>query len=258
MLVQDPKDTERATRPAELEEPPASASWDAFEDASRTGWFQRHPVITWGGVLAIGGTVAFFWNDLVPKKKAAAPRRENVVIVNVPPPPPPPPPPPIAPPPPPPQEEKMIEQAPVENETKPEEAPDEPPAVDIGTNISGDGPPDAFGLSGRSRAGSGTGTGSGNAQQRSRWGWYASQVQTRIQSAIRNNRVTRAANLRADVKIWADSTGRVVRASIASSTGNAALDAALRDQVLTGLQLSEPPPEGMPMPIVLRVTARRP
>jgi TonB family protein len=70
--------------------------------------------------------------------------------------------------------------------------------------------------------------------------------------------VTRAANLRADVKIWADSTGRVTRAAIASSSGNAALDATLRDQVLTGLQLSEPPPEGMPMPIVLRVTARRP
>ena len=152
----------------------------------------------------------------------------------------------------------MIEQAPVENESKPEEAPDEPPAADIGTNIAGDGPPDAFGLSGRNRAGTGTGSGNAKAQQRSRWGWYASQVQGRIQSAVRSSRATRAANLRADVKIWADSTGRVTRAAIASSSGNAAIDSALRDQVLTGLQLSEPPPEGMPMPIVLRVTARRP
>jgi TonB family protein len=256
MNAPDPKETKRAEQASDGI--PSAPAWDAFEDASRPSWVQRHPVITWGSALAIAGSVAFFWKDIFPKQKASASRRENVVVINVPPPPPPPPPPPVAQPPPPPPEEKMIEQTPVENEAKPAESPDEPPAPDIGTNIAGDGPPDAFGLAGRNRAGTGTGTGATKAQQRSRWGWYASQVQSRIQSGVRNNRTTRAANLRADVKIWADSTGRVTRAAIASSTGNAALDAALRDQVLTGLQLSEPPPEGMPMPIVLRVTARRP
>jgi protein TonB len=75
---------------------------------------------------------------------------------------------------------------------------------------------------------------------------------------VRGHRFTRTANIRAEVKVWADSTGRITRATVANSTGNAALDTALRDEVLTGLQLSEPPPQGMPMPIVLRVTARRP
>ena len=152
----------------------------------------------------------------------------------------------------------MIEQTPVENEPKPDETPDQPPPVDLGTSIRGDGPPDAFGLSGRGGSGLAGGTGASKAQQRSRWGWYASQVQSRIQQAVRANRATRAASIRVDVKIWADSAGRVSRAAIANSSGNAALDAALRDQVLTGLQLSEPPPEGMPMPLVLRLTARRP
>lgn len=151
----------------------------------------------------------------------------------------------------------MIEQAPVDNEPKPEEKTDEPPPADLATGIKGDGPPDGFGLSG-GRGGTGTGTGTAAPQQRTRWGWYAGQVQSRIQQAVQTNRTTRTARIRADVIVWPDSTGRITRASISSSTGDAALDAALRDEILTGLQLSEPPPQGMPMPIVLRVNARRP
>jgi hypothetical protein len=42
-----------------------------------------------------------------------------------------------------------------------------------------------------------------------------------------------------------------------SSTGNSELDAAVRDEVLSGLTLREPPPKDMPMPIITRVTARK-
>ena len=51
---------------------------------------------------------------------------------------------------------------------------------------------------------------------------------------------------------------RVTRASLVSSTGDPAVDAAIKADVLTGLQLDAPPPEGMPLPIVMRLTARRP
>ena len=34
--------------------------------------------------------------------------------------------------------------------------------------------------------------------------------------------------------------------------------AAIKDEVLAGLQLREPPPEDMPVPIVMRLNARRP
>jgi len=60
------------------------------------------------------------------------------------------------------------------------------------------------------------------------------------------------------VRIWPDNTGRITRATLASSTGDAALDAALRDDVLSGLQLSEPPPADMPLPIVMQLTAKKP
>ena len=150
----------------------------------------------------------------------------------------------------------MIEQAPVENEEKPDDKPPAP-APDLGTGLKGDGPPDGFGMGG---SGGGSRIGGGSSQQRSKWGWYASQVQSRIAEALRTNRKTRVAKMNSvQVRIWPDAaTGRVTRASLAGSTGDAALDAAITSEILTGLQLTEPPPAGMPAPIVLRLSARRP
>jgi outer membrane biosynthesis protein TonB len=136
-------------------------------------------------------------------------------------------------------------------EEQPKEAPpkDEPP---LGTGIKGDGP-DSYGLS--DKAGNGRIGGNGDG---SKWGWYASQVQARIQQALQQNRRTRTASLSVNIRVWPDTTGRISRAQLAGSTGDASLDSALRDEVLTGLQLQEPPPAGMPAPITLHVTARRP
>ncbi|MEO8350649.1 MAG: TonB C-terminal domain-containing protein [Chthoniobacteraceae bacterium] len=228
---------------------------DFFDEEDEPNFFQRHRALSAVlGVLVLGGII-------IGAKKLGhqeeGPRRsQNVTMVNLPPPPPPPPPK-IEPPPPPqtPQEQKMIEQAPIdEPEDKPQDDP--PPAPDLSTGLQGDGPPDGFGLSGRGGAGSGFG-GSGR-RGGSKWGWYAGQVQSKIQEAMRNNRRTRNANLRIEVRIWAEQTGRINRAQLSGSTGDPAIDAALRNEVLSGLQLQEPPPKGMPMPIVLRITARRP
>jgi hypothetical protein len=61
-----------------------------------------------------------------------------------------------------------------------------------------------------------------------------------------------------EVRVWPDVTGRITRAKLNNSTGDSALDALIRDEILTGIQMSEPPPEGMPTPIIMRITARRP
>ena len=51
--------------------------------------------------------------------------------------------------------------------------------------------------------------------------------------------------------------GRITRVQLLSSAGTPELDAAVRDEVLGGLTLREPPPKDMPMPIITRVTARK-
>lgn len=155
----------------------------------------------------------------------------------------------------------MVEQTPVnEPEPKPEEPPpaDDPPAP-LATDIQGDGPPDGFGLASRGGSG-GTGGGRGlgsSGRSASRWGWYAEKVQATLADALRRHPRTREATLNARVRVWPDAQGRIARASLASSTGDVALDAAVAD-ALTGAQLAEPPPADMPTPIVLRISARRP
>jgi TonB family protein len=64
--------------------------------------------------------------------------------------------------------------------------------------------------------------------------------------------------LSAQVRIWADSSGRVTKVTLAKSTGDPAMDEILTTQTLRGLRLAEAPPQGMPMPITLKLTARRP
>lgn len=218
-------------------------------------FLQRFGFVLGVAGIAVVGAVIFIGQALTQAKAAPrkAPEVTLVAIVATPPPPPPPPPP---------QpklvEEKMIEQMPVDDaEAKPEEA-SAAPAPDLGTNVTGNGPADGFGLSRGGGGGFSLGARGGSGGSASRWGWYASQVQATIGDALRREPRTRDAAFRVVVRVWSDSAGRVTRAQLAESTGDAAVDAALQDQVLTGLQLREPPPEGMPMPIVMRLTARRP
>ena len=154
----------------------------------------------------------------------------------------------------------MIEQAPVEEkEPEPEPKPlDEPPPI-LGTGIKGDGPADGFGLGSSGNGGRGGNGLGGNGRAGSQWDSYARQVQSAIADALRRNAKSRTARISGlQVRIWPDSTGRVSRAQLVGSTGDPALDGAIQNEVLTGLQLHEPQPRGMPSPILLRLNARRP
>ena len=146
----------------------------------------------------------------------------------------------------------MIEQAPIDQkEDKPDDKP-APPTPSLGTGIKGDGP-DGFGLNN-----SGDGTIGGNGHRNSRWGWYGGQVQTAIQEALGKNPRTRNASFRFVARIWPDTTGRIRRVDLKGSSGDPSIDALIKGDILTGFQLQEAPPAGMPMPIVLRLTGRRP
>ncbi len=116
------------------------------------------------------------------------------------------------------------------------------------------GPPSDFGIGGAGGGDGGGGGGGGGSQ----WGWYAGEVQARIVDALRQNDKTKAARIHLKVRIWVSNAGSVTRATLASSSGDASLDEALKNQVLIGLSLPEAPPSGMPMPIVMMISAQRP
>ncbi|MBY6239904.1 TonB C-terminal domain-containing protein [Methylosinus sp. Sm6] len=226
----------------------------------RRGWFERYKAaIAVGGVtLTVGGIVVALTrhDDLPPPRQV-----RELTVISLPPPPPPPPPPdqkPI-------EETKFEEQQQEFQEQKPiEEAKadpvkdakaDEPPGP-LSLDAKGQGPGDSFGLGGKpggSAFGGGGGGGGGGG-----WGWYASIVTSQLRSALEQNKKTRKANMRGKIRLWADQSGRVVRVQLAGSTGDAELDAALRSEVFGNLTLREPPPKGMPMPIIISITEQRP
>ncbi|NVO18004.1 MAG: TonB C-terminal domain-containing protein [Rhodoplanes sp.] len=188
------------------------------------------------------------------------PRRvQEFMIVNIPPPPPPPPPE-VQPPP----EQQMVEQPkmvePEIKQEKPVEQPkdekpndsrsDEPPGP-LALDADAKGPGDMAAKKGGRPI---TGGGGGG----SRWGWYATMVQTQLEQALRSNPKTKNAVMQVQVRVWADSSGRISRIVLVSSTGSADVDDAIRNEVMAGIVLREPPPADMPMPMVTRITARRP
>lgn len=236
-----------------------SSAFDEDDDAP--GFFQkfRVPIIVVACLaVATGVWFAFFNKPQKPKRASAS----VSMVTLMPPPPPPPPTPPPTPPPQEPEEkppddvkQEFVEETQPDAAPEPDTPPDEAP---LGTNIEGNGP-DSFGLAkgggGGLIGGLGKSTGGGGG---SKYGLYAGQVQARVADALRNHKKTRSAALNIKVRIWADSTGRVTRATLSGSSGDAAVDRAIREEILTGLQLQSPPPEGMPMPIVMRITATRP
>ena len=207
------------------------------------------------GGLVLAGIVVAVFSQLLNGPKGPPPRKQQEMVMIKPPPPPPPTPPP---PPPPPQDapkQEMMEQTPIdEAEAKPE--PAEAPSASIGTNIVGNGPADGFGLG--SNKGGFMGGSNGGRANRSQFGWYANQVIKSFGEALSRNPRTQNASFNIKARIWADAGGRVTRAKLVESTGDSSLDAVLKNEILTGFQLKEPPPDGMPMPIVMRLSARRP
>jgi periplasmic protein TonB len=223
-----------------------------FDDEPPPGFLRRNRIVLCliAVMAALAGAVA---HQLSLGKSSRAPEPPELTMVHpIPLPPPPPPPPPKRPPPP--QQQTMTPQEKVVDAKPPE--PKEAPAPVIGTGIKGNG---ASGMGvGAADSGSLFGKGGGGGGGGSRWGWWASGVQTKVASALRNNPHTRDASVRMKVRIWADRTGRVTRASLAATTGDHVVDAAVQNEVLVGLQLQEPPPEGMPMPVVMTITGTRP
>ena len=221
----------------------------------------RRPMLRYAAMLAMiavlfGGTGYFLLrrDDLPPPVQI---RELTIVNIVLPPPPPPPPPPP---------EQKMIEQPKDAEQRLPEDKPLETPKEESIKDVKNEEPPGPLSLDAKavgpgdlfnlgSKEGGSAFHGGGRG---SRWGYYAAIVQSQIEAALRANPKTRNAVMQVQIRLWADSTGRVSRIQLVSSTGDAELDSIIRNEVFAGLMLRDPPPKDMPMPMVTRVTARRP
>jgi TonB family protein len=204
-------------------------------------------------------------------RAAPLPRKamQFTVVTVQPQPPKPAPPPPIAPP-------KIVEQPqatrvelkaseipPPDAPARPAPAPAAGPAGPLALATQAEGPGDALGLVGNpggrgllgggglgDDAGGQLGGGTGN-----RYAWYYGRVASELEAAFRRQRKLASASTRVELRVWTEPSGRVARVQLVHSTGDEEWDRAIESVV--GVRLPEPPPSDIPMPMILRLTARR-
>jgi hypothetical protein len=87
-----------------------------------------------------------------------------------------------------------------------------------------------------------------------RWGAYAHAVQKALETAVGANTRTRNKTFDVQCEMWIDPKGHVTRAQLVKPSGDADLDAALRNEVLPRLTLPEPASDMRPWPPSKRVT----
>ena len=221
-------------------------SHDDYDEKADLTFMERHKVVlSIVAVTIIAAGVFALQNKF--SSKGGASHKVEMVSIRLPAP--------VATPPPPVQEmkqEKMVMQDQVDdNVEKPKD--EAPPTPQISTGIKGNGPDDGFGVGG----GKGSGFIGGNSRKQGKWDWYAAMVQTSVADMLRRSPQIRTAALNLTVRVWSDPSGRVTRAKLMETSSDPKMDQAIQD-ALTGVQLKEPPPAGMPLPIVMKITAKRP
>ena len=197
--------------------------------------------------IALLGLIVWGVKTLM-NSKSDKPRKPPVVTLLPDKPPPPPPPPKEEKKPEPPKEDRKdikVEQQPKE---VPQPAQNEPLKME---GAAGDGD-SAFGSGTVGREYSGGTIGSTGAVQ----GMYAGRLQRHLQEQLSRNRKLKESDYRVTVRVWLRRDGSVERADLAQSTGNADLDELLQEALLQVSAMREAPPENMPQPIRIRVTAR--
>ncbi|MFC7379188.1 hypothetical protein [Brevundimonas sp. GCM10030266] len=215
---------------------------------------RRRGRINWvlvGGVLALGAIVAAVL--MQPATVSDRPNELKTTRVIQPPPPPPPPPPEVT------QErppEPVPSPVPVEQpvDTPPPEAPSSEPTVGDNALTAREGAgPSNYGLVGGDGSGGRIGGrpgGGGNG-----FAAYGGIAHAAARQAVQADPVLSRGRYSVQLQVRVDAEGRISSVSIIRGTGDARRDARLIE-VLTGLQLSQRPPAGLPT-MRIELNARR-
>ena len=183
-----------------------------------------------------------------------APHKRQITTVKLLPdtPPPPPPPPPKEPPKETPKEQPK--EAPKEPEPKPAETP---PAENLKMEgAAGDGPSpfQAGAVNNEYKGGAVATIGSDGGVK---FHWYAGLVKSQIEHAIEQDKALANGQYKLVVSVWLKANGEFDRLSVEQSDAVSEIEQGLRAALDRLPAMREKPPESMPMPIRLRISARK-
>lgn len=206
----------------------------------------------WGGVVAglVAAVLIALWlkEMLTPKGPMQKMKVQQITLVR---PPPPPPPPPEEKPPEPEIKEEVKLDEPKPTPDEPQPAQEEPAPLNVGEGAEG-------GIDVGGTRGAPTLPGSGGGGNP--WAWYDAlvndAVNSAVQAALSREQALKNKNYKVVVKVWIDSGGKVTRAALMDSTGDARVDEVLKAALQEMRALRDSPPADMPQPMKIRVTSR--
>jgi TonB family protein len=173
----------------------------------------------------------------------------------------PPPPPPVKKKPPEPKKKKEViepEKKDVPEQTE-EQADDTPPGEQLGLDADGSAGSDGFGLVAKKGGRSLIGGGLGESSLLRKFAWYTQilqeEIREKVNKVLEKNGGIPKGSLKTYVKIVLDSTGKVTDFEIYGSSGNHEMDEAVHIALRSTL-ISEPPPDGMPKSMKIKITSK--
>jgi periplasmic protein TonB len=164
------------------------------------------------------------------------------------------------------QKEEIIEPVPQIDQNSNAASNDDTPAGDnLGLDAEGTAGSDGFGLvgkkGGRSIIAGDGGSGGGPMERLSlltKYSGYAqiveSEVRKKVMKKLDENGGIPKGKLQTVAKIYLDKYGYIVSYKIVGSSGNHKMDSAV-EQSLDTVKLNEPPPDGMPRTITIRISS---
>jgi periplasmic protein TonB len=155
------------------------------------------------------------------------------------------------------KKEEPKEQEQVSIQDKPQETPQDqpPPGNQLGLDAEGGAGGDAFGLVGNKGGRTLIGSGSGEQSLMKKYGWYVRILEDEISRELAKKGKIPSGNLRAYVRLVIDEKGAIVSHKIYESSGNTQMDNAVNEILDFIKRLSEPPPEGMPRIVRIKISS---
>ena len=159
-----------------------------------------------------------------------------------------------------------VEMAQPQNQAQDQQQDAPPAGADLGVEGAGGSGSDGFGLVAKGKGmgrditlGGGGSGGINKLALMAKYGWYTSKVQEEIKKQMRKlldqGGGIPKGKFQATVRILLDSKGSVIKYQLVASSGNDKMDEALKGS-LPGFKISQPPPEGMPSGMTVRIVSQ--
>ncbi len=220
----------------------------AEQAATKEIWLKRLAWIL--GVLIVLGAIGYGMKGLFaggePKKKSIT----KITLKDLPPPPPPPPPPPK-------EQPKELKEQPKEVKAEQPKPAETPPVEQLkmeGEAGDGSSPFAAGSVKDEYNGGDVKTIGSDGG---AKFNWYAGLLKTQIENALSKNKRLTEDQYRFQVNVWLKSDGRIEKLEWVRTEADSEIESLIKDVLKDMPPMREMPPQDMPQPIKLRITARK-